>query len=265
VTTVSGRAFYRAKVTAGLLAAAGRDDIPIAVGIDGGDGVHPGTPQSSLATSTWRDDFGDGVDALVAACAEPVTIIALGPLTNLAAALERDPSIASRARVVAMLGSVRKGYKGSVEPVPEYNVKVDVDACRAVLAAPWEVTITPVDTCGTIYLRDADYLRVLAATNDPLVGAVVMTHREWLMVNDALELFERRTTTLYDTVAIHLAHDESLVEIEELPIAVDDDGLMRVEDGAPIVRVATRWRDERAFLHHLTERLTLSELGPYER
>jgi inosine-uridine nucleoside N-ribohydrolase len=255
VTTVSGNAFYRAKVTAGLLAAAGRDDIPIAVGLDGGDGVHPGQPQAALATSTVRDDFGDGVDALIAACAEPITIIALGPLTNLAAALERDPSIAERARVVAMLGSVRVGYRGSAEPVPEYNVKVDVAACRAVLAAPWEVTITPVDTCGSILLRGDDYLRVCAATNDRLVGALLMTYREWLDAADAGELFERRSTTLYDTVAIHLAHDESLVQIEDLPIAVDDDGLMRIEAGAPMVRVATTWRDERAFIDHLVDRL----------
>lgn len=264
ITTVTGNARYRAKVTAGLLAAGGRSGIPVAVGLGGGAGVHPGEPQASLATSTERDDFGDGIDALVAACAEPVTIIALGPLTNVAAALAHDPSIAERARIVAMLGSVRVGYKGSRQPIPEYNVKVDVAACRAVLAAPWDVTITPVDTCGSIVLRGDDYLRVLAAANDPLIGAVLMTYREWLDAADGAELFEQRSTTLYDTVAIQLAHDESLVEIEELPLTVDDDGLMRIEDGAPVVRVASRWRDERAFLHHLTERLTVSELGAYE-
>jgi inosine-uridine nucleoside N-ribohydrolase len=124
---------------------------------------------------------------------------------------------------------------------------------RTVLAAPWEVTITPLDTCGTVLLTGEDYQRVRAST-DPMVQRLLASYREWL--GDAVELFDRRSTTLYDCVAIHLAHDESLYEIEELPLAVDDSGLMRIEGGAPVVRVASRWRDQRALVEHLVERLT---------
>lgn len=249
ITTVSGDTHYRARVARGLLG----PGVPIAVGLGGGSGVHPGTPQRTLAAAAADDFDTDGVDALVAACAQPITIIALGPLTNVAAALERDPTISERCRVVAMLGSVRVGYHGHIEPVPEYNVKVDVGAVRTVLAAPWSVTITPVDTCGTILLRGDTYQRVLAST-DPIVRRLLGSYREWL--GESVELFDRRSTTLFDCVAIHLAHDESLVEIEELPLAVDDDGMMRITDGAPVVRVATRWRDEPAFIEHLVDRLT---------
>jgi inosine-uridine nucleoside N-ribohydrolase len=249
VTTVSGDPLYRARVARGLLGA----DVPVAVGLGGGRNVHPGEPQRSLAELSTGAFVDDGVGALVDACASPITIIALGPLTNLAAALERDPTIAERARVVAMLGSVRVGYRGAPDPTPEYNVAVDVDACRAVLAAPWSVTITPLDTCGTILLKGDAYQRVLASA-DPIVRRTLDSYRSWL--GDAPELFDRRSTTLYDCVAIQLAHDESLVEIEELPLAVDDDGLMRIEDGAPVVRVATRWRDgEESFVRHLVDRL----------
>lgn len=249
ITTVSGDTRYRARVARGLLG----PGVPIAFGLGGRRDVRPGTPQRGLAEATTDGIDGDGVDALVAACAEPITIIALGPLTNVAAALARDPTITERCRVVAMLGSVRVGYHGHVEPVPEYNVKVDVGAVRAVLTAPWSVTITPVDTCGTIMLRDDAYRRVLAST-DPIVRRLLESYREWL--GESVELFDSRSTTLFDCVAIHLAHDESLVEIEELPLAVDDDGMMRITDGAPVVRVATRWRDEPAFIEHLVDRLT---------
>jgi inosine-uridine nucleoside N-ribohydrolase len=253
VTTVSGDPMYRARVTRGLLG----PGVRVAAGRGGGRDVHPGQPQAELAASGAAGPIeDDGVAALVEACAgdEPVTIIALGPLTNLAAALEVDPTIAGRARVVAMLGSVRLGYRGAPEPAAEYNVHVDVPACRAVLAAPWSVTITPLDTCGTILLRGDRYQRVLASP-DALTGRVLATYREWLGDANA-PLYDRRSTTLYDCVAIHLAHDESLHEIEELPLAVDDDGLMRVEQDAPVVRVATRWRDEEAFLDHVVTRLT---------
>lgn len=252
VTTVSGDPRYRAHVATGLLAGSG---IPVATGLGGGRGVPPGRPQAALAAIGASEAVvDDGLGALVDACREPITIIALGPLTNLAAALVRDPSITERARVVAMLGSVRVGYHGSDAPAPEYNVAVDVPAVRAVLAAPWSVTITPLDTCGSVLLRGDDYQRVLASAG-ARTRIVLDTYREWLDASDASELYERRTTTLYDCVAIHLAHDESLYEIEDLPLAIDDDGLMRIEDGAPMVRVATRWRDERAFIEHLVDRL----------
>jgi inosine-uridine nucleoside N-ribohydrolase len=249
ITTVSGDPMYRAAVVAGLI---GDRSIPLGVGVAGGRNVPTGEPQAGLRARGWFS-CSDGVSALVAACAEPVTIIALGPLSNLAAALEQDPTIAERARVVAMLGSVRRGYRGDAEPAVEYNAAVDVDAVRAVFAAPWDVTITPLDTCGTVLLEGDDYQRVRASP-DPMVQRMLESYREWL--GDRLELFDRRSTTLYDCVAIHLAHDESLYEIEELPLAIDDDGLMRIEVGAPIVRVATEWRDERAFIDHLVERLS---------
>jgi inosine-uridine nucleoside N-ribohydrolase len=252
ITTVSGDVGYRAHVAAGLLA--GRS-VPIATGIGGGDRVRPEQPQRSLAAEGSNVEMaGDGVDALLAAAAEPITIIALGPLTNLAAALERDPSIVERARVVAMVGSVRVGYRGQPGAMAEYNAVVDVPAVRAVFAAPWDVLITPLDTCGTVLLRGDDYQRVRASTS-PITQRVLATYREWLG-EDGDGLYDRRSTTLYDCVAVHLAHDESLYEIEELPLAIDDDGLMRIEDGAPAVRVASRWRDADAFISHLTDRLS---------
>ena len=254
ITTVSGDPVYRARVASGLIA---DRPIPIGIGVGGGARVRAGEPQAGLASlSTTPATFtDDGVGALVelAADSAPVTIVALGPLTNLAAALKRDPSIAERARVVAMLGSVRVGYRGSPEPSAEYNTAVDVPAVRAVLAAPWEVTITPLDTCGTILLKGDDYQRVKSSP-DPMVQRLLTSYREWL--GDSVDLFDRRSTTLYDCVAVHLAHDESLYEIEELPVAVDDEGLMRIEDGAPVVRVASRWRNQPAFVEHLVERLS---------
>lgn len=248
VTTVSGDALYRARVARGLLG----PGIPVAVGCGGGRGVRTVEPQRAIAV---EGSFGDAVPALVDACREPVTIVALGPLTNLAAALAADPTVADRASVVAMLGSVRVGYHGGPGPVPEYNAAADVEACRAVLAAPWSVTITPLDTCGSVVLRGDDYALVRAVTDDPLVARLLATYEAWLDDAGRPDLFERRSTTLFDTVAVQLAHDERLVEIEELPLAVDDDGVMRVEPGAPVVRVATRWRDEPAFHRMLSTRL----------
>jgi hypothetical protein len=68
--------------------------------------------------------------------------------------------------------------------------------------------------------------------------------------------FEERTTTLFDTVAVYLAYAEDLVGIEHLPISIDDDGRMRVREGAPVTRAATTWLDAETFTDHLVARLT---------
>ena len=249
VTTVAGDTTYRARCAAALLAAGGREDIPVAAGV-GGVG-RPEQPQPSLAAASPTRSFPDGVDALVAACAEPMTIVAIGPLSNLAAALERDPSIASRARVVAMCGSVHVGYRGAPGAVAEYNAASDVAATRAVLAAPWDVLITPLDTCGTELLDGDRYQRVLASTS-PLTQAVLDSYREWCGDRPT---HERRSSTLYDCVAVHLAHDESLWEIEDVPLTIGDDGVMRTEPSGSTVRTALRWRDRDAFLDALVTTL----------
>jgi inosine-uridine nucleoside N-ribohydrolase len=179
----------------------------------------------------------------VAACAEPVTIVAIGPLSNLAAALDRDASIVERARVVAMSGSVHVGHRGAPGAVAEYNAASDIAATRAVLSAGWDVLLTPLDTCGTVLLRGERYQRVLGSSS-PLTGAVVESYREWLGAIERPELIDVRSSTLYDCVAVHLAHDESLWEIDDVSLSIDDDGVMHVDpsDG-PTVRCALRWRD----------------------
>ena len=63
---------------------------------------------------------------------EPVTLLVIGPQTNLQEALKRDPGIAKKARIVAMAGSVEIGYNGKQGRDPEWNVFKDIQAARAV-------------------------------------------------------------------------------------------------------------------------------------
>ena len=85
---------------------------------------------------------------------EPVTVIAIGPVTNIAAALALEPAIATKARTRRNARFGRLGYgEETPGPIPEYNVVVDVPACRLAFAADWDVTITPLDTCGSVGTR----------------------------------------------------------------------------------------------------------------
>ncbi len=253
-----------------LLEVAGRSDIPIGIGLP--------LTATDQHHANWVGDYDladypgevhlDGVGALidvVERSADPVTVIAIGPLANLAAALQRSPELADRSRFVGMHGSIRRGYLGADKPHREYNVVAYPKAAQSVFSSGWAKTITPLDTCGTVLL-DGDRFARLRASEDPLVRAIIENHDLWCELVDWVKHLgvdpATSSSPLYDTVAVYLAFAEELLVIEELPIVVDDrGGTLVAEDGTgQPVRCATEWQDSEAqnkdtFLDLLTDRL----------
>ena len=264
VVTDVDNTVYRARVAAKLLHLGGRSDVVVATGPKAGDA--PG-PQSAWVGDFMLKDYGgrvrsDGAQAIVdtvMASKAPVTILSTGPATLAAAALALEPRIAGKARFVAMDGSVRIGYGGVAKPEAEYNVKTDPAALRAVFAASWPCTITPLDTCGTFVLDGVDYQLVLKS-NDLFARAVIENSRLWLpnapwMPKDYdLNI---HSSTLFDAVAVVMAYDESDLVMETLPIYVRDDGMTVIDavNGRP-VRCATAWKDLASAKRKLAQRLT---------
>ncbi|MFT4042302.1 MAG: nucleoside hydrolase [Gordonia sp. (in: high G+C Gram-positive bacteria)] len=82
------------------------------------------------------------VDEIMAREPGTVTIVATGPLTNLALALESEPEIAHRADVSIMGGAIGAG---NITPVAEFNIHVDPHAAQSVFTAPWRVTMMGLD------------------------------------------------------------------------------------------------------------------------
>jgi len=254
-----GKTHYRAKLIAKLLQVAGRTDIPVGIGAGktGGGGKQEAWVKDYDLKAYPGTVHADGVGAIIntiMASDEPVTLIAVGPLPNLLEALRREPRIATKARFVGMHGSVRRGYGGKAKIDAEYNVRANPKACQAVFTAPWDITITPLDTCGLVHLRGAKFAKVRDC-RDPLVAALVENYRLWAKKKTKQEL--AASSTLFDTVAVYLALAQDLCKMETLPIRVTDDGKTVIdESGGKPMRVATDWKDMAAFEDFLVQRLT---------
>jgi len=263
VASDGGNATYRARLAAKLLEDCGRTDIPVAVGIPPGD--------SRGHQSDWIGEYSldkypgavykDGVDAIVRTIKqspEPVTVCCIGAVPNIAAALKRDPSIVENARFVGMHGSIRVGYDGSPKPCREANVIQGIAALRDVFAAPWECTITPLDTCGLVKLSGAKYEKIYQrAEKDPAIKALMENYRIWLPHPPWLKHRPdpaKESTTLFDLVAVYLAFSEDFVELEDLPIGVTDRGMTVIDKSKRTIRCATKWKDMGAFEDLLVER-----------
>ena len=171
IGTVSGNtsAAQAARNTLDLLALAGRDDIPVAVGahdpLDGGFGGGAATVHGDngiggvlLPAATRAPADGDAAGLLIdLAHAHPgeLRVLATGPLTNLALALRREPGLPALVRdVTAMGGAVR--VPGNVTGDAEANIANDPPAAAAVLAAGWPVTLVPLDVTMEHRFDEAD-------------------------------------------------------------------------------------------------------------
>jgi inosine-uridine nucleoside N-ribohydrolase len=275
ITTAVRNTPSKAKVVAKFLQTVGRTDIPIGIGVQHGKAGH--------RQQEWIKDYElssypgkiyeDGVQALidiVMKSPKPIKVVAVGPLPNIAAALEREPRITDKAEFVGMHGSVYRGYGNSSKISAEYNVKAFVKEAQKVFTAGWDMTITPLDTCGIIQLKGQKYQKVLNR-NSPSTRALIENYRAWYKQGilsrekniSESELTKRvdkklnsSSSTLFDTVAIYLAMSTDLVKMEKLPIKVTDDGFTKIDENAKMMNCAIEWKDLGAFEDLLVDKLT---------
>jgi inosine-uridine nucleoside N-ribohydrolase len=259
----NGKSEYRAKLLAKFLEVAGRSDVPVGIGLDVNS-------KKSARQGGWIKDYDlakypgkvhpDGVQAIIDTIMKsprPVTVISVGPVQNIAEALRREPRIAQRARFVGMHGSVRVGYANDPKISAEYNVKIDPKTCQEVFTAPWDMTITPLDTCDKIALSSEKYQRVLQST-DPIAKAIIENYRLWATARGmgSPEGFPTRSTTLFDVVAVYLAFSQEWCGMETLGIRVTDDGFTIEDPKAKQMKVAMTWKNLPALEDLLVQRLT---------
>jgi inosine-uridine nucleoside N-ribohydrolase len=260
VATEYGKAPYRAKLLGKFLEKTGHANVPIAVGPDA-------EPRGEGPQAEWVKDYDlssypgrvhtDGVGALVDVIMhspQPVTLICIGPMPNVAAALEREPRIAQRARFVGMDGSVRLGYGGAKTPCAEWNVKANPAAARKGLSADWGITITPLDTCGLVTLDGARYQRMLRSP-DPVAATIVENYRIWSKAGKTEAQAEFHSSVLFDTVAVYLSFTRQFCKMERLGLRVTDEGFTVLDEHAKQMDVATEWNDLDGFRDLLVSRL----------
>ncbi len=257
IVTASTDTPTKTRLVAKILESMGRTDIPIGTGVK--------TGSDPINQAKWLGDYSldqykgvvheDGVGKMVEminASKDKVTLCVIGPQTNIKAALERDPSIAQKARIVSMAGSVYMGYDGRPERMPEFNVFRDVAAARAVFAAPWEITIAPLDTCGTLRLIGERYEAVKKSTN-PRAATTIANYDQWV---NRHHYSDSSSSVLFDTEAAYLAIDESLCEIKTVNLIIDDKGNTIPDEKGRPVRCALKWKNRDAFENMLIKRLT---------
>ncbi len=225
VTITHGNTPARAKVACKLLHVGGRDDVPVAVGRKTGD-----EPEYQF---TWAEDFttkapvnqpaADFIIETVRKQPGEITLVAVGPLENVADALRKDPGIAKLfKRVVLMSGSIGASAVQSA-PIPEWNVVASTPDAQVVYAAGLPITTVPLDSTTYVTLKDEERER-LRKHDSPVTRALEALYRLWL---------ENPTSrmTLHDQLAVAetVRPGAFFGRKDTLSLIVDDKGYTKVD------------------------------------
>lgn len=228
VTITDGNTPARAKVACKLLHVTGRDDVPVAVGRQ-----TPPPPNQVDYQFTWAEDFTakqpvatPAADFIVQTLRQhpgEITLIAVGPLQNVADALRKEPRLGQLARRVVLMSGSIGGNAWSPSAVPEWNVVRSTADAQVVYAAGMPLTTVPLDSTTYVTLRPEERAR-LQANGTPLTRALEALYRLWL--ND-----QSSRMTLHDQMAVGetLRPGAFFNRCESLPIRVDDQGYTRVD------------------------------------
>ncbi|MFT4067789.1 nucleoside hydrolase [Paraburkholderia sp.] len=195
-------------------------------------------------------------------------IVAIGPQTNVATAILKDPSICTKLRGITFMGGalgIEPVYgRGNITPVAECNIWFDPQAAAIVFESGIPLTMVGLDVTSpakqtVLYEDQLQRIDATRGNTSKLLASICNTYLDSPM----FELGERRGCVLYDPLAVAVCADATLVTLAPMRIAVEQKGeytvgqTVPVRDGEPNINVCVDVDGERAANLILERLLTL--------
>ena len=148
-----------------------------------------------------------------------VTLIPIGPLTNIATALNSDPEVAGMVKGIVMMGGSLSG--GNITPAAEFNVYVDPEAARIVFQSGIPITMVGLDVTRKTSLTD-EHVRVLEAAQNPASQAAAKIGRN--AINHTRERGFLVGPNMHDSLAVATFINPAIVKLQDYYVDVETTG-----------------------------------------
>jgi inosine-uridine nucleoside N-ribohydrolase len=254
ITSAWGDTALRARMLDRMLCETGRTDIPVTVGVT--TKAKSGFTQAPWAKAGIEHTHKDGVAFLldqIKTHPGQITLLALGPLTNIGAAIDRDPGTFRKLkRVVLMGGSVHRGYgPPGTPPVPEYNIASDPASAQKLLRSSVSLFFLPLDS--TLLEFDDAKRAQLTSISTPITDSLQILIAEWVRGQ------KRPTPALFDAVAAAYVLDPASCPMTPVHLEIDDKGMTIPRTGTPSANACLNAKAQ-AFFNILMPRLLNQKL-----
>ncbi len=215
-----------------LLEIAGRSDIPVAAGAatplvrrlvtakyaHGSNGLG-GVDFPEPKTKPVAETATELICRIVRANPGEISIVAIGPLTNVATVLKSDPTIAPLIKSIVIMGGSLSG--GNVTPAAEFNIYVDPEAARIVFDAGVPLTMVGLDVTRKVVIHD-EQVRALEAAQNPVsqaAGKILRANFNRLSKTSAVAGF-----AMHDPLTVAQLIDPSVVTLKDYFVEIETSG-----------------------------------------
>jgi inosine-uridine nucleoside N-ribohydrolase len=197
-----------------------------------------------------KSSHGDAVEFMLEQIRKypgEITLIAIGPLMNVGAAIDKDPATFRKLkRVVLMGGSVRRGYgdmgyTAPVAPMPEWNILNDIPSAQKLFASSVPLYVMPLDS--TQLKLDEVKRAWLFSRGTAVTDQLAILYYLW----------EQQTPTLFDPMTLVYALRPELCPVTAMHIRVDEKGFTREESGPANAQVCLDSNSEDFFRYYLKQ------------
>jgi purine nucleosidase len=231
-----------------LLEIAGRTDIPVAAGAatplirhlvtakyvhgnNGLGGVEFPAPKIQPVTETAAEI----IRRIVRKNPGEITIVAVGPLTNIATVLKSDPSVATLIRSIVLMGGSLSG--GNITPAAEFNFYVDPEAARIVFDSGIPITMVGLDVTHQVLLKE-EHIRALEAAQNPISQAAAKIMRA------TFERMRKGTdntvVAMHDPLAVSHLIDPSILTLQDYFVQIETTGELTAGESVGYLRAPVR-------------------------
>lgn len=217
-----------------LLEIAGRTDIPVAAGaavplvrrlvtaayVHGNNGLG-GVEFPEPKTKPVAESAADLIRRIVRANPGEISIVAIGPLTNIATVLKADPGIAPMIKSFVLMGGGLSG--GNITPAAEFNFYVDPEAARIVFDSGVPTTMVGLDVTNKVLLHESQ-VRILEAAQNPVAQAAGKILRGTMSRSKPTK--DETVMAMHDPLTIASLIDPSVVTLKDYYVQIETTGEM---------------------------------------
>ncbi|HUI52017.1 MAG TPA: nucleoside hydrolase [Terriglobales bacterium] len=217
-----------------LIEIAGRPEIPVAAGaavplmrrlvtaayVHGNNGLG-GVEFPEPKIKPVAENASDLIRRVVRANPGEITIVAIGPLTNVATVLKADPGIAPMIKSFVLMGGSLSG--GNITPAAEFNFYVDPEAARIVFDSGVPITMVGLDVTNKVLLHESQ-VRILEAAQNPVSQAAGKIMRATMSRIKPTK--DETVVAMHDPLTIASLIDPSVVTLKDYYVQIETTGEM---------------------------------------